>query len=267
MRTLALTGFVYTALALSAQAGMPMQPRVTLEPHRAVYDLSLAWASGQSGIEGLHGRFVYSFTGAACEGYVTEMRMVTDISREQGKMVTDQISSSFEDLEEGAFSFSNTMFTDYNLQSESAGEASRADDRSIAVSVGDEGPLDIGKGEFPTEYLSHVIDAAVAGRKLYQADSFDGSGKSLLRAVTLIGNRAEIAGSPQWPITTAYFSTGAGGDQTPDYTISMSLAENGVSRDLLMDFGDFKMAGKLAKLEMLDPARCDDQPTTAANKR
>ena len=195
MRTLAVTGIFCTTLALTAEAGMPPAAKVTLEPHRAVYDLSLAWASGQSGIEGLHGRFVYSFTGTPCEGYVTEMRMVTDIAREHGPMVTDQISSSFEDLEKGAFSFSSKMFSDFNLQSETAGEANRTDNRMIALKLGGQSPLDIGKAEFPTEYLAHVIDAAVAGKRVYEAASFDGSGQDVMRAVTLIGDREKGDGN------------------------------------------------------------------------
>ena len=187
MRTLAVTGIFCSTFAMTAAAGMPPQPGVTLDPHRAVYDLTLAWASGQSGIEGLHGRFVYSFTGAPCEGYVTEMRMVTDIAREHGAMVTDQTSSSFEDLEKGAFSFSSKMFSDYSLQSETAGEANRAADHMIAVKLGDQNPFDIGKAQFPTEYLANVLDAAAAGKHVYEAASFDGSGEEVMRAVTLIG--------------------------------------------------------------------------------
>ena len=270
MRTLALTGFFCTTLAVTVKAGMPPQPEVKLEPHRAVYDLTLAWASGQSGIEGLHGRFVYSFTGAPCQGYVTEMRMVTDVAREHGPLVTDQISSSFEDLEKGAFRFSSTMFSDFNLQSQTAGEASRAANLDIALKLDDRNQFKIGKAEFPTEYLAHVIDAAMAGKRAYEADSFDGSGEEVMRAVTLIGARemADDDETAAWPITTAYFPSGVhGGDQTPDYTVSMTLSENGVSRDLLMDFGDFKMAGQLAKLEMLSPADCDDTPATASSRR
>ena len=270
MRTLAVTGIFCSTFAMTAEAGVPPQPATSLEPHRAVYDLSLAWASGQSGIEGLRGRFVYSFTGAPCEGYVTEMRMVTDIAREHGAMVTDQTSSSFEDLEKGAFSFSSKMFSDYSLQSETAGEANRAADHMIAVKLGDQSPFDIGKAQFPTEYLANVLDAAAAGRHVYEAASFDGSGEDVMRAVTLIGDREKGVGNgpDQWPVTTAYFPIASqDGDQMPDYTVSMTLAANGVSRDLLMDFGNFKMAGRLDKLEMLDPADCEGLPTTAASQR
>nr|WP_272211505.1 DUF1849 family protein [Marinicella sp. W31]MDC2877397.1 DUF1849 family protein [Marinicella sp. W31] len=142
MRSIAATRIFWTFLAVGVQAtgssAGPLAANVSLEPHRAVYRLSLDWASAQSGIEGLHGRFVYSFTGSDCAGYVTEMRMVTDIARENDALVTDQVSSSFE--EDGAFAFSNTLFSDFALQSETVGEARRTDTHALSLTLGgDEG--------------------------------------------------------------------------------------------------------------------------------
>nr|WP_272211504.1 DUF1849 family protein [Marinicella sp. W31]MDC2877396.1 DUF1849 family protein [Marinicella sp. W31] len=106
------------------------------------------------------------------------------------------------------------------------------------------------------------------GRRAYEAISFDGSGDEAMRAVTLIGGRAAAADDRlSWPVTTAYFPTGdVSGDEMPDYTISMLLSENGVSRDILMDFGDFKMAGELTTLEPLEPTLCGATSDTLSSK-
>ncbi len=64
----ALLAVVSTAPALA----VPM-----LQPHRAVYDLSLDNASDRSDITGITGRMVYEFNGSACEGYTVKFRFVT----------------------------------------------------------------------------------------------------------------------------------------------------------------------------------------------
>ncbi len=42
----------------------------------------------------------------------------------------------------------------------------------------------------------------------------------------------------------------ANGDQTPAYTISFDLYENGVSRALKLDYGDFALRGELKSLDV-----------------
>jgi hypothetical protein len=46
------------------------------------------------------------------------------------------------------------------------------------------------------------------------------------------------------------------GDPAPDYQTSFDLYANGVSGDLIMDYGDFAMRGELAALEILPPPKC-----------
>jgi hypothetical protein len=39
----------------------------------------------------------------------------------------------------------------------------------------------------------------------------------------------------------------------PSYTISLKLHDNGITRDLLMDYGDFSVKGRLVNLAVFDP--------------
>lgn len=66
--------------------------------HRAVYDLELKDASDRSGIEGMTGRMVYEFTGSACQGYKTDFRFVTQINTGDAVRMTDQQTTTFEDI-------------------------------------------------------------------------------------------------------------------------------------------------------------------------
>jgi hypothetical protein len=65
-----------------------------------------------------------------------------------------------------------------------------------------------------------------------------------------------------WPVTIAYFDplSETGGESLPEYRIGFKLYDNGITRDLTMDYGDFALSGTLANLEMLAPAKpCDAQ--------
>ena len=46
------------------------------------------------------------------------------------------------------------------------------------------------------------------------------------------------------------------GEQTPVYAITFELYENGVSRALLLDYGDFVLTGEMTSLEMKDAKAC-----------
>ena len=62
---------------------------------------------------------------------------------------------------------------------------------------------------------------------------------------------APLGNSDYWPVSIAYFDEKTRGDQEPIYSQSFKLYENGVTRDLTLDYGDFVLAGKLTKLEVL----------------
>ena len=61
-----------------------------------------------------------------------------------------------------------------------------------------------------------------------------------------------------WPVDIAYFDeSDKGGEETPEYRISFKMHENGLTRDLEMDYGDFSMKGKLVSLSLFDkPKAC-----------
>ena len=58
-----------------------------------------------------------------------------------------------------------------------------------------------------------------------------------------------------WPVSIGYFEA-KGGDLTPSYQIDFRLYENGVSRELLIDYGDFSIHGTLTSLEYLKAPEC-----------
>ncbi len=243
-----------------------------LVPHRAVYDLKLKDASDRSGIEGMFGRMVYEFKGSACTGFTTNFRLVTKIETGDATRVSDQQTKTFEDLSARQFHFETKSFTDEQLDKQLIGDASRAD-KGVKVAIKEPSgrELDLPSSDFPTDHMLEVIRNAKDGKNFFEARVFDGSenGDQSLLTTTVIGKQqqpakddadadqaGEFAKTSYWPVTIAYFNDSAAGDPTPVYNMSFKLYENGITRDLTMDYGDFVLSGSLSKLELLDKQDC-----------
>jgi hypothetical protein len=63
----------------------------------------------------------------------------------------------------------------------------------------------------------------------------------------------------RWPVTVSYYdrdSKGKEGEQTPVYSMSFELFENGVSRALVLDYNDFVIAGAMGRFDVRDSKPC-----------
>ncbi|QLF70344.1 cell envelope integrity EipB family protein [Peteryoungia desertarenae] len=259
------------AMVVAASACSPLTAHATaagkLVPHRAVYDVQLKEASERSGIEGMRGRMVYEFRGSACDGFSTDFRFVTQINTGEGTRVTDQRSSTFEDVEAGTFSFSTKTFTDDQLDTDISG-AAREQGGKVKVEL--TGPsnreVEVAASRFPAEHMLEVISRAQRGERFFESRIYDGSeeGDQTYLTTTIVGPRqkpgaldgetkavGELLKAEYWPVSISYFEENTVGDQLPIYSQSFKLYENGVTRDLTLDYGDFVLTGKLTKLEIL----------------
>ncbi|WP_377288551.1 cell envelope integrity EipB family protein [Rhizobium sp. SG2393] len=264
--TCATLGYVMPARPAAAQASG------LLMPHRAVYDLELKDASERSGISGMYGRMVYEFNGSACEGYTVSFRFVTKVDTGEDSRMTDLQTTTFEDLKNGNFRFLSRSFTDEQLDKEVRGLAH--DDKDgvrVELSAPDKKEVDLAESRFPTEHMLDVLDHARRGDTFFESRIFDGSdsGDRTLLTTTMVGKRTKpVAGEPDaakagqfaeaeyWPVTIAYYNDDKAGDGLPLYRMSFKLYDNGIIRDLTMDYGDFVLSGKLADLEVFKLAEC-----------
>ena len=243
-----------------------------LVAHRAIYDLELKDATDRSGIAGMFGRMVYEFNGSDCTGFTTNFRFVTQIDTGDATRMSDQQTKTYEDLTKRTFKFETKSFTDQQLDKDVAGAAT---DEQKGVKVDLQQPMakqiDLAESRFPTEHMLDIIHNAKLGKNFFEARVFDGSddGDKSLVATTVVGKSempksddadADKAGAfaktAFWPVTIAYFNEKGTGDAMPVYRMSFKLYENGITRDLTMDYGDFVLTGKLTKLEMLDAKAC-----------
>jgi hypothetical protein len=275
------------ALLLDFGLAVPVKALAAKEPtklvaHRAVYEMSLDEARSASGITGVDGRMVFEFTGSECDGYSLNMRMVTEMTDSQGQTnLTDLRSSTWEQGDGQKFRFQSAQYLNDKLGDVTMGRAVRPApnaDVKVKISQPAAGELDLpAQVLFPTQHSFALIDAALAGQSLFQARIYDGSekGRKVYDTTAFIGkmvkpgvdaDKLEAAAKDKglgdlasWPVSIGYFEA-KGGDLTPSYQIDFRLYANGVSRELLIDYGDFSIHGTLTSLEYLKATECHPTP-------
>lgn len=258
------------ALAMALPA---MAVAAPLSSHRAVYDLTLDKASDRSGISAVTGRIVYEFSGSPCEGYTSNFRYVTRILTDGQQRLTDQRTTTFEEADGNQFTFVTQAFVDQEPDREIKGAARRENGRiAVELAKPEDRALVLDDTLFPTAHLFDMLERAARGESIYETTIYDGSDdadRSLTTSV-IIGRKAgPVAGDPEagaykagapdpaWPVTIAYYDPQSDdGGELPIYRITFKLQEDGVTRDLLMDYGDFSLKGRLVELDMRGPAVC-----------
>ncbi len=62
---------------------------------------------------------------------------------------------------------------------------------------------------------------------------------------------AGLANIRSWPVTISYFTDETPyGEQKPSYELSFIIYENGITRRMKLDYGDFALRGKLVQLDL-----------------
>ena len=255
---------------------------VPLAPHRAVYELTLSATRSGAGVSSVAGRMVYDLVGSPCEGYTQTMRFVTRMVNQSGSStVSDLRSTTWEDAVGKRFRFDSSQYRDDKSTEATAGDAARLGategikvdltkpaKRSISLPAG---------AYFPIQHTMALIQAARGGKSSFRADLYDGSEKgekvydtvsALGRTQAAGGNRKlpEVTGSdrlnavPAWPVSIAYFEPRSDSvDALPVYEISFLMFENGVSRKLHIDYGDFALEGDLMEIAFHEPSKCEQK--------
>ncbi len=245
-----------------------------LVPHRAVYDLVLDSRAPSRGIAGAKGRIAYDFTGDACEGYKLNFRQVTELDAAEGpRRVIDSRTANTESGDGAFYRFTNSNQTMGRAPEHSEGEATRGGPGYVVkIKKPEPGAFEFEAGAlFPSGQIKAVIMAARKGETTLNVPMFDGSenGKQLYDTLSVIG--ARVVGKDEalepflkapafkdmarWPVTISYFKRGAG-EITPSYRVSFELFENGVTRAVRLDYGDFALTSSFTSLDLLPLSAC-----------
>ncbi len=282
----AVAAMLATMLSLAGNRALALAPAATLTtgqvhlaPHRAVYDMVLERSKSNNGVRALTGRMVFEFMGSPCEGYTQNMRFVTRLTGRHGReTVTDLRTSSWEDGEGRRFRFNSSHYRNARISAVTAGDARRAATGgrvTVTLSKPKARRLDLpARVLFPVQHSIRLLQAALSGARVFQADLYDGSekGEKVYATTAIIGDRLapganrELARIPNaerldgvasWPISIAYYPEGTfSGEQMPSYELALRIYANGVTRKLLIDYGTFSIRGTLRQIEFFEPTDC-----------
>jgi EipB-like len=271
---------VGAALQLAAAPTWAAPQCVVLAPHRAIYEMTLAEARGGAGVTAVSGRMVYELTGSACEGYTQNMRFVTQMTNQKGAVtLTDLRSSSWEEGTGKRFRFNSNQFRDEKQTEVTAGDAARAngaDAAKVELTKPTSKHLALPQRVyFPIQHSIALLDAANSGKRFFRADLYDGSekGEKVYDTISVIGsvvaaggnrklarlkNAERLDGIAAWPVSIGYFEPNSDKtDAVPVYELTFWFFENGVSRKLFIDYGEFAIQGELAQITFHEPSKCD----------
>jgi len=269
---------------LAAQSGTAfaqgVQAAVTLAPHRAVYEITLDQSKARTSVSDMTGRMVYELSGSACEGYSQSMRFVTRVVNQEGSAtITDLRSTSWEDALAKAFRFTSNQLRDSKVSETTQGEANRASSDApgkIVLTKPAAKEIAIKRATyFPIQHSMALIEAARKGVTVFTADLYDGSekGEKVYNTTAYIGKAkptghnktlATVAQASRldaiksWPVSISYYDDATGKtDAVPSYELAFLYFENGVSRKLFIDYGDFAIRGTLSQITFLEPGKCN----------
>ncbi|WP_102830328.1 cell envelope integrity EipB family protein [Bartonella bovis] len=261
---------LYNVLLCSAGAEEP----IFLVPHRAVYDFQLESVSNEMSILGVSGRMVYEITGSGCQGYTTRSRFVNRVYMKDAPIrLTDQQIISYEtgNGHEYRFNVQNKIGRDVSDNIEGVAKRTK---NGIIVKL--KKPKDdvykLATAEFPIMQLKTIIQQAKAARHFYHTAVFDGTGNAneVIKESIVIGDRKELISNSEtkklgklgeeshWPVTISYFDDAKNKDGLPLYRTNFLLYENGIMRNMLIDYGDFSIRAKLKNFELLDLEKNSD---------
>jgi hypothetical protein len=280
--SLALLATALFAVGSMSASAQPKPDGIALAPHRAIYDMTLGATRSSSAVTSVKGRMVYELTGSTCNGFTQTMRFVSEMGSEGSPSVlSDLRSTTWEDGQAQLFRFDSTTLRNEKQSESSLGDAKRAGpqgDVTVELTKPAKKSLKLRPGTYyPVQHTVALLLAAKAGRNALRADLFDGSDKGDKAYDTLarIGRvsapglnkslpavKADAAAPldtlPSWPVSISYFEPGKEGqDQTPVYELGFLMFENGVSRRLTIDYGDFSIKGELVDIQFLDTAKCE----------
>jgi hypothetical protein len=239
-----------------------------LVPHRALYTLSLERSDGDSGVTGANGTMAYEL-GETCDAWTVEQRYRLKMAYSESPDVT--IASSLVSSEAR-----NGLRYHFDHQETRSGEEEKTvgtarldgEDKGGVVELDTQSDKKIKLPPhllFPTAHTAVLIDKAEAGDNFVSRQIFDGgTADTPVLVSAVIGAKVEpdpelakkspLLDRPGWRVRLAFFPPDQKVEK-PDYEISMVLLDNGVSRDMVIDYGDYAIRAKLDDIDALPKSK------------
>ena len=239
-------------------------------PHRALYTMTLGRAGGDAGVVGANGTMAYQW-GESCDGWTVEQRYRLKMGYAETPDVS--IASNFVTWEakDGLSYRFNQKETRNGTDDDEIRGTAKLDGQDKGGAVDFEKPegksfkLPAGM-MFPSTHTIFLIDKARAGEVFVSKHIFDGATvENAVLVSAVIGpkvapdaeaaKKSPLLNRPGWRVRLAFFPADPKVEK-PDYELGMLLLDNGVSRDMVIDYGDYAIHATLNDIESLPKAGC-----------
>ena len=245
-----------------------------LRPVRGVYDLKLNQDRDSGSIDTASGRLVVELV-EDCGGFILNQGFIPRItSGETSEIIGNMQASVWESRDGRAMRFNvvNKINSAVAEREQGRGDVHQGGaDAGSGLGVWQlptTRELALPKGTlFPISYNRAVLRAALAGRRSFETTLFDGSNAAgFYYASVFIGDkfgpkrakRGKLLANdlPSWPVRLAYFHHDSQ-IGTPEFEVGFTLYGDGVVDELMLDYPDFSLIGRLVELQYLDQPNCD----------
>jgi len=262
--TLAVALGLAGGISSSAEAAGSAADQV--QPHRAVYSVSLANADSKAEIIDVDGRMVFEWRDD-CDGWGVDQLFLMTFSYASGDQLSVKSAYTTWEAKDGS------LYT-AKVERERDGVTETHD---VSASQG-EAVFKGGEGEevrnkafelspetlFPTAHTLKLMDGLDGGPRFISVPVFDGSeieGANLVSAVIGKARAADSDGEisgvqpDYWPVGLAFFDGGTAGS-TPEFEMRLGLQSNGITREIQVAYDDFSVQMALEDVELITDGGC-----------
>jgi hypothetical protein len=245
-----------------------------IAPHRALYSMTLGSAKPNSGVVSANGTMGFEW-GETCDGWTVEQRYKLTMHYSEDPDV-DMTSNfvTWESKDGKRYRFFQRKLKNGEVDEEVRGEATldgKGKGGKVQFTKPNATAMDLAPGViFPTAHTILLLDRAKAGDQFIARKVFDGaSDENAVDVTAVIGGaqtaeagaaeakvKSPLLARPSWRMRLAFFPAEAKQDDQPDYELGMRLLDNGVSRDMVLDYGDFAIRARLDEIEALPKPNC-----------
>ncbi len=269
MRDVAAGGLL-AIMALAPAARAAAAGGVEISPHPALYKMTLASARSGSSVIDAQGTMAYEW-GETCDGWTVQQnyRLRMRYADSQDVNLTSNFVT-WEAKDGLRYRFNQKETRNGAVDQDIRGQA-RLDGRGkggVAQFVKPEAKtLRLPPGTlFPSAHTIFLIHEAEAGKQFVTRRIFDGStvdGAAQVSAVigppappeSAADRKNPLLNHRGWRVRLAFFSSDPD-VETPDYEIGMRLLDDGVSQDLVIDYGDYAIQATLDDIESRPKPNC-----------
>ncbi len=263
------------ASTLAAPPKPDMELAAGLVPHKALYDIKMVSAHNGTQVLNIGGQMFYDWK-PACDAWISNHRF--NLAYEYADSPPMRITSDFSTYEtfDGAtMNFTSQRKRDGELFEEVRGQATLGTEEGASKAVytiPEDLEYKLAQDTlFPMGHTLAVLSHIKAGEKFFKSTIFDGTDKEGPIEINAFIGKPEkyepvaeskdldqsLLGGAAWRIRLAFFPLNKP-SETSDYEMELTFHENGIIRDMIVEYDDFTLSQKLVALEKIEGSPCED---------